>query len=178
MIYPPESSGGLIKLHPKFQPLILYWALQLLSAVIFIHSHGIIYRQLDNESIQLQFDLSLLLASFMDADFRDDYKYQGRSSIPDASVKSDIYGWVLFLYRLMTNNDQKWLEIKDFSRSHNFDVSSDLPVIEEMRKCVTRQYDTVAQLDFEFQEGLKAQGYELNEHNLRETHQILTRADG
>jgi hypothetical protein len=171
-------SGGVIKINPKFQPLILYWALQLLSALKVIHSHGIIYGELDNESIQLQSDSSLLLTSFMDADFRDGHGYQGRSSIPDASVKSDIYGWVLFLYRLMTNNDQKWPEIKDFSRSHNFDVSSDLPVVEVMRKCVARRYDTVAQLDFEFREGLKAQGYELNEHNLRETHRFLTRTDG
>ena len=49
--------------------------------------------QLDVQNFWLSSDTSLLLANtgFMDAEFRDGYGYWGRSSVPNISVKSDIY---------------------------------------------------------------------------------------
>jgi hypothetical protein len=161
-LYPPALHNNLIRLDLKFQPLVLSWALQLLSALKFVHSHNILYGTLEIRSFWLSKDLSLLLVGFMDAAFHDGYGYQGYSSVPNISVKSDLYGWALFVYRLMTNNNHGWPEIRDFPGNGTPSLPSDFPAGEVLQKCYTQRYENVQQLWIDFQAVMTAKGYELD----------------
>jgi hypothetical protein len=161
-LYPPALNNNFIRLAPEFQPLVLNWALQLLSALRFIHSHNMLYGTLETRSFWLSKDLSLLLVGFMDAAFRDGYGYRGYSSVPNISVKSDLYGWALFVYRLMTNNNQDWPEIRDFPQDGTPSLPSDFPAGEVLQKCYTQQYENVQQLWIDLQAAVTRKGYELD----------------
>jgi serine/threonine protein kinase len=166
-MYPPELKQNFIQLSPEFQPLILNWALQLLSALKFIHSHKILYGTLGNQNCWLSSDLSLLLTGFMDAEFRDGYGYRGSSSVPNVSVRSDVYGWALFVYRLMTNNHHDWPEVRDFPMSGTRSVPRELPAGDVLRKCYTQQYEDVEQVLADFQAAIMEKGYGLDGNVLK-----------
>jgi hypothetical protein len=166
-MYPPELKQNFLQLGPEFQPLVLRWALQLLSAPKFIHSHNILYGTLDVQNCWLSSDTSLLLAGFMDAEFRDGYGFWGRSSVPTISVKSDIYSWAFFIYRLMTNNYHDWPDTGEFPTTGTLDVPSEVPASDVLRKCYTQQYDDAEQVLVDFQAVILGKGYELDGDELK-----------
>ena len=167
-LYPPTLEDDHIRLDPKYQPLVLNWALQLLSALKFIHLHNILYGTLYNRSFWLSSDLSLLLMGFMDAAFRDGYGYRGYSSVPNVSVKSDLYGWALFVYRLMTNNYHDWPGIQDFPMSGTPNLPNEFPAGHVLKKCYMQQYEDVEQLQVDFQAAMVEKGYELEDEKFKE----------
>jgi serine/threonine protein kinase len=157
-MYPSEPKQNFLQLGQEFQPLVLNWALQLLSALKFIHSHNILYGTLDVQNCWLSSGTSLLLAGFMDAEFRDGYGYWGRSSVHNISVKSDIYSWAFFIYRLMTNNHD-WPD--------SGDVPSEIPASDVLRKCCTQQYEDAEQVLVDFRAVILGKGYELDGDELK-----------
>jgi hypothetical protein len=169
-MYPPELSGEFVRLDPKFQPLVFRWCLHLLSALKFIHSHGVLYGSIDNRSAWLTSDLSLLLVGFMDADFHDNNGWWARSSVPNVSIKSDIYAWALFAYRLLTNNSHHfWPEIHYFPlEGEPSSMPDDFPAGKVLRNCYTQQYENVDQVWIDFKEAMKSQGYELQGDQLKD----------
>jgi len=95
-----------------FLPLMLNWALQALSGLVFLHSHNnFYYNDLTIYNYWLSLDLSLSLIGFLNAQLRDQagqlnesgYNYKGpmlRLTLvdPRASVKSDLLDRATFVY--------------------------------------------------------------------------------
>jgi hypothetical protein len=110
-----------------------------------------------------------LLADFTDAEFRGGYGYRGHSSVPNISVRSNIYGCALFLYRLMTNGYHDWPEIRRFPTSGTPNIPSEVPAdnVLVLRKCYTQQYEDVEQVPVEFQAAIIEKGYELDRNALK-----------
>lgn len=55
-----------------YMSLIFNWDLQALSGLAFVHSHNIIFNDLNMRTCWLSKDLSLSLVGFMGAEFRDE----------------------------------------------------------------------------------------------------------
>jgi hypothetical protein len=91
------------------------WALQGLSALGFLHSHGVFLRTFSPQLIWLRSDYSLALTGFVTADITGDttpytdgvgggeQMTYGDYSV-HGCVKEDLYYWATFVWRLMTND--------------------------------------------------------------------------
>jgi hypothetical protein len=88
--------------------------------------------------------------------------------VPNVSVKSDLYGWALFVYRLMTNNYHDWPGIQDFPVNGTPTLPNEFPAGDVLKKCYTQQYEDVGQLQIDFQAAMAEKGYELEGERFKE----------
>jgi hypothetical protein len=92
------------------------WALQGLSALSALHSHGIYLRTLSSQMMWLRSDYSLALTGFVGAEIADDETDYGENGgmceelmmfneeALHGCVEEDIFYWATFVWRLMTND--------------------------------------------------------------------------
>jgi hypothetical protein len=157
-------------LNPDWQPLVFRWALHYLSALKFIHSHGIVW---GSEFLYTCLDetLSLRLIGFADSYFDDGYM-NGPAGHTDSEVylefqtgqqtiKADLRAWARrFAYFWPEYNllCQTTGDVLASAKLANF-----LPGAEVLRKCEVGEYETADQVwsDFEavlLQRGLVVEG--------------------
>ncbi|GAB7347756.1 hypothetical protein MBLNU459_g5305t1 [Dothideomycetes sp. NU459] len=145
---------------------VVRWALQVLSALSTIHSHGIIQLRIASfESFWLREDLSLALAGFLSADFvnksgewvaGDDcnpdhfqpFTVQDESFSDRPSAKYDLLDWATFVYRLMTGyhplkdrGQRNVVILQEIFRTKNFPELEDEKLGAFVTKCWSGEYE-------------------------------------
>lgn len=98
------------RVKPKYLPLVYQWALQIISGLVFVHSHGIIFGDVSTEYCWLSSDHSLSLVAFLNAGWGDGLvpgnwegiydSYPAQQKDPTMETDLMLYGWVV--YELMT----------------------------------------------------------------------------
>ncbi|KAF2742120.1 hypothetical protein M011DRAFT_462663 [Sporormia fimetaria CBS 119925] len=113
--------------------LALYyrWALQALSELRFLHSHGVYIKFMSSQNVWLRSDYSLAITGFIsaivegDPDKEEDYGEGGwvgdeyiecdlideRNAASTGSFQEDLFFWAVFVWRLMTHehsNEANW----------------------------------------------------------------------
>lgn len=120
------------KVEPKENRIILAlyyrWALQALTALSFLHSHGVHAKFFSSQNVWLRADFSLAITGFISAIVNGDeddhgeedgwsgdewIMYGGDDTVDDGvgSIKEDLFYWATFVWRLMTNehtNNAHW----------------------------------------------------------------------
>jgi hypothetical protein len=161
---------------------VIYWALNTLSALKFVHSHSVAFGDIDlDETCWLSADLSLLLLRFIESTFCDPERNEIHESRIKTwricNVKTDLFAWASLLCILLTkkpgvqniyNNRRlggpslRENRIPDLSVRANFDEV----VGDDVRKCFTSAYDTAEELWTEFEIFMRRQGHGVGNYGL------------
>ncbi|KAG4274677.1 hypothetical protein FPRO04_09041 [Fusarium proliferatum] len=175
------------RLKTNFRPLAYQWSLQLLSALSLIHSYGIAYGEIIEESCWLTTgSLSIALAGFIGADFHDPSRganlpghffsgiefspenlpYERREKYP--TRKTDMYVFGRLVYVLMTSHlpgdgiGRNWGETERLMEEEDW-----MPDLEDefmgkiVHKCWKFEYEDVEELQSEVQAFIEAQGWSI-----------------
>ncbi|KAJ4414285.1 hypothetical protein N0V82_008014 [Gnomoniopsis sp. IMI 355080] len=117
-----SADEGVGRILPQYRPLIYQWALHLISGLVFIGSHSVVFGDLRTDACWLsQPGLALSLVGFLDAGFRSPAissgtQYNGSSwrdepfhplHVPRfqavvPTVRTDLFLWGCLVYELMT----------------------------------------------------------------------------
>jgi hypothetical protein len=163
-------------LNPDWEPLVIRWGLQYLSALKFIHSHGIVWCS-SHLYASLDKTLSLKLIGFADSHFDDGYMngpaghtysdvYQEFQRERRPSIKVDLRVWAIRFasfwpeYSLLLRTTNEGLV---FTKLPNV-----LPGEAVLKKCYLKEYKTTDEVwsDFEaalLQRGLVVEGNDLKD---------------
>jgi hypothetical protein len=157
-------------LNPDWQPLVFRWALHYLSALKFIHSHGIVWGSEDLYAC-LDETLSLRLIGFADSYFDDGYM-NGPAGHTDSgiylefqtgqqTIKADLRAWAWRFAYFWPEYNLLCQTTADMLASAK--LANILPGAEVLRKCEVGEYETADQVwtDFEavlLQRGLVVEG--------------------
>jgi hypothetical protein len=145
-------------LNPDWEPLVIRWALQYLSALKFVHSHGIVYGS-NHLYACLDETLSLCLVGFTDSYFDDGYM-NGPAGHTESDVyeefqrgrptiKGDLRAWA---WRFACF----WPKYNDMLVSTK--LANILPGAEVLRKCDLGEYETADQVWSDFEAALLQRG--------------------
>lgn len=178
-------------LAPVYLHLIYRWALQILSALSVIHSHGIIHMKIiDQDSFWLREDLSIALVGFLSADFvnLNGERVRGnthngnefrlmrseRQKDQQPTAKVDLFDWATLVYTFRTARhplDGRGTEPEDVDemiRTESF------PLLEGegklgafVRKCWMGEYESAADMLRDVVAYLRERGVEVQGDDVR-----------
>jgi len=152
-------------LNPDWEPLVIRWGLQYLSALKFVHSHGIVYNSYELNAC-LDETLSLRLIGFADSYFDDGYM-NGPAGHTESDVyeefqrgrptiKGDLRDWARRFASF-------WPEYSLLLQTTNYALASTklaniLPGAEVLGKCELEEYETADQVWSDFEAALLQRG--------------------
>jgi hypothetical protein len=162
-------------LNPDWEPLVIRWALQYLSALKFVHSHGIVYA---SQHLYACVDetVSLCLVGFADSYFDDGYMNgpAGRTNgdvyeefqRAQPTIKGDLRAWAWRIARF-------WPECDLLLRTTNDTLASTklaniLPGAEVFGKCDLGEYETADQVWSDFEAALLQRGLVIEGDSLKD----------
>ncbi|CAJ0555025.1 Ff.00g135380.m01.CDS01 [Fusarium sp. VM40] len=187
-----EATSPNDRVRPEFLPLVYQWSLQLLSALVLIHSHKIAYGVFLEESCWISAEsLDISLAGFIYSDFRDPEKgWQFRGdfntgvefspeSLPpsrmvrDPTLGTDIFMLGTLIYRIMTSYDPGEGMGHGLGETARLMRDEDwLPDLEDefmgkiLHKCWRFEYDAVEELQSGVQALIESYGWSVKGDNL------------
>lgn len=184
-MYPSDSELAPATISGPYRPLVLQWALQLLSGLRFVHSHCIIFGDLNPSACWLNSDLSVALVGFVSAQFRDSYDvlHLGSTHSGDlfrlsemqrrVSVKSDLFDWANLVFQLMTNRtpvgpEQPLNTVVAQIARREFPALSHELMGNVVRKCWMQEYESVDNVSRDVEVYLQEHGYEIEKNHLKE----------
>ncbi|KAL9566269.1 hypothetical protein ACKAV7_009628 [Fusarium commune] len=175
------------RLKPEFRPLAYQWSLQLLSALSLIHSRGIAYGEIIEESCWIAArSLSIALAGFSGSDFHDPstglnlpgHFFSGIEFSPQnlplkravryPTRKTDMFMFGRLVYELMTSYLPGNGIGRDWGETERLMAEQDwMPDLEDqfmgkiVHKCWNFEYEDVEELQSEVQAFVEAQGWSI-----------------
>ncbi|KAI7759970.1 hypothetical protein LZL87_010392 [Fusarium oxysporum] len=175
------------RLKPDFRPLAYQWSLQLLSALSLIHSRGIAYGEIIEESCWIAArSLSIALAGFSGSDFHDPstglnlpgHFFSGIEFSPQnlplkravryPTRKTDMFMFGRLVYELMTSYLPGNGIGRDWGETERLMAEQDwMPDLEDefmgkiVHKCWNFEYEDVEELQSEVQAFVEAQGWSI-----------------
>ncbi|KAF5653818.1 hypothetical protein FHETE_11371 [Fusarium heterosporum] len=189
-----EATAPNDRIKPEFLPLVYQWSLQLLSALVLIHSHNIAYGVFFEESCWISAEsLDISLAGFIASDFRDPEKsWQFRGdfitghefspeSLPpsrmvrDPTLGTDMFMFGNLIYRIMTSCEPG--EGRGHALGETARLMRDedwMPDLEDefmgkfLHKCWRFEYNTVQELQNQVQAHVESCGWTVNGDKLEE----------
>jgi len=184
-MYSSDSESAPATISGPHRPLVLQWVLQLLSGLRFVHSHGIIFGDLNPSVCWLNSDLSVALVGFVSAQFRDSYDvlHLGSTHSGDlfrlsemqrrVSVKSDLFDWANLVFQLMTNRtpvgpEQPLNTVVAQIARREFPALSHELMGNVVRKCWMQEYESVDNVNRDVEVYLQEHGYEIEKNHLKE----------
>ena len=184
-MYPSNSESAHATISGPYRPLVLQWALQLLSGLSFVHSHGIIFGDLNPSACWLNSDLSIALVGFVSAQFCDSYDvlHLGSTHSGDlfrlsemqhqVSVKSDLFDWANLVFQLMTDRtpvgpEQPLNAVVAQIARREFPALSHELMGNIVKKCWMQEYGSADDVSRDVEVYLQEHGYKTNENQLKE----------
>ncbi|RGP61413.1 hypothetical protein FLONG3_10527 [Fusarium longipes] len=189
-----EATSPKDRIKSEFLPLVYQWTLQLLSAVVLVHSHDIAYGVFSKESCWLSAEsLDISLAGFVNSDFRDPEKgwqfrgdfFDGSDFLPESlppsrmvrnpTLGTDIFMFGNLIYGIMTCHAPG--EGKGHGPGETERLMRDedwMPDLEDefmgkiVHKCWRFQYDTVEELQSEVRALIESYGWTVSGDELEE----------
>lgn len=105
-LYTAPLDAPTSRIRPAFLPLIYQWALQMISGLAFVHSHDIIFGDINTQICWLSSDRRLSLVAFLNAGWgsglvRGDWEgicgsYPAGQKDPSMDTDLVLYGWTVY----------------------------------------------------------------------------------
>lgn len=188
---PTGEEGG--RILPQYRPLIYQWALHLISGLVFIGSHSVVFGDLRTDTCWLsQPGLALSLVGFLDAGFRSPaissgIQFNGTSwrdepfhplHVPRfqavvATVQTDLFLWGCLVYELMTGVWPGSGPSTSRAQAQEMLVTGQWPVLEEdylgriIRGCWENSYEDAVGVMADLVSTLEADGFEIDGDDIR-----------
>jgi hypothetical protein len=183
---PPDSASS--RVLPAYRPLVYQWALHLLSALGFVHSHDVVFGDLGSRHCWLSSSpsLSLSLVGFVNAGFRrydgggglyeGDYAggepfhplslVRGPRCVPTAQM--DLFMWGCLVYELMTGLwpgnglGQSMGDVRQMVPRREWPPLEKKCMGEVVRRCWEGVYQSAEDIKRDVIAFLEADGWEIN----------------
>ena len=183
-MYPSDSESAPATISGPYRPLVFQWALQLLSGLSFVHSHGIIFGDLNPSACWLNSDLSIALVGFVSAQFYDSYDvlHLGSTNLGNlfrlsemqrrVSVKSDLFDWANLVFQLMTSRtpvapEQPLNTVMAQIAQREFPALSQELMGNIIKKCWMQEYNSADDVSRDMEKYLQEHGYKTKENYLK-----------
>jgi len=168
-MYPPSKNDQTIKLSDDFLPLVINWALQLLSALRFIHTHDIRYGAVNKEVCVLSSSLSISLVGFPGAYFGESYGPQQPTGDNPPTVQTDIKQWARLYYSLILGDNQgeyRWHN--EYGDPNPDGIHPDVVGSQVLLNCRANEYADATAVWNDFVAALSEKGFTLEEDSLKD----------
>jgi hypothetical protein len=168
-MYPPSKNNQTIKLSDDFLPLVINWALQLLSALRFIHNHDIRYGSVNKEVCVLSSSLSISFVGFSGVYFGESYGPQQATRNDPPTVQTDLQSWAKLYYSLVLGDNQgeySWHFV--FPDPNPEGIHPDAVGCQVLLKCRANEYTDATAVWDDFVAELNEKGFTVEEDSLKD----------